>query len=66
MRANAGLAKQVLAAPGRTREHLPGSGLAIKTKQAQYCAGAAPDDVELSVRRDEVVGDELGRHTARR
>src|SRR6516162_5238756 len=60
-RSVAALRKEVLAAPDRALEDIIGFPVAIKTKKPKYPAGAATDDVQLLVRRNKVVGEQLRR-----
>ena len=55
------LAQQVLAALHCPAQHVVGSGVAIKPQHGEDRAGAAADDVQLLVGRDEVVGEQFRR-----
>ena len=56
-----GLSEQVLAALHGAREHVGGQAVAIKPQQAEDGAGAAADHVELLVRRNQIVAEQLRR-----
>ena len=55
----AGLGKQVIAALYRPGEHLSRRTVAVKPQQTKDSAGATADDVELLVRRNQVVAEQL-------
>ncbi len=58
---DAGLRQQVIAALGRAGEHVGGWTVAVKPQQTEDAPGAAADHVELLVRRDQVVAEQLRR-----
>src|SRR5262245_4180856 len=51
----------MISAPDRAIENVGRVGVAVKTKQSEYAAGAAADHIQLSVRRDQFVGEQSGR-----
>ena len=61
LRPEPAVAEQVFTAFHRAREHVVGMAVAIKAKQAEYRPGAAAHDVQLLVRGNKLVGEELRR-----
>src|SRR5262245_35262198 len=56
-----GVRKQMLSTSDRSIENFGRVGVAIKTKQSEYAAGAPADRIQLSVRRDQFVGEQSSR-----
>jgi hypothetical protein len=53
----------MLPALDRAPEHVGGLAVAIQPKQTQYRAGAPPQDIELLVCRNQIVGEQVRRRS---
>lgn len=58
---DAALRQQVIAAFARAIEHIAGWTIAMKPQQAEDAPGTAADHIELLVRRDQVVTEQVRR-----